>query len=285
MITLEINDLKGNIHCYAESDENFPETYTQKKNNFMQVFDAAIKNPQLGEVFFNGANLAMLKEMSGLSVYIPQEEAYKKQLGEIDIMLKSGPVPNPALLQAQQQLKMGMMKVQQLQQHPGMDVAQLDPAIAELQQLEQAIQTMPPEICSLPIDAQVDDNVIEAATCWMWMNSEDGRKIKNQNPPAFTNIRMHFLDHEQAAAAKAAQMGAGAGKPPSVSIGYKDVAALDKGASDQILAKAGVSPTPGGPGMPGAPAPTPGPPPGPSKPPASPIPAGAPENAGGPPKQ
>ena len=51
VITLEINDLKGNIHCYIESDENIPSTFTQKQNAFMKVFDTAAKNPQLAKPF------------------------------------------------------------------------------------------------------------------------------------------------------------------------------------------------------------------------------------------
>lgn len=263
IIQIEINDLKGNILCYAESDENFPETYTQKKNNFMQVFDSAAKNPQLGEVFFNGANLDFLKKMSGLKdIYIPQAVAHNKQLGEIDIMVKGKMLPNPVKAQATEQLQKFIAS--------GVDPTQLA-------QAQEQIKALPDEICSVPIDKEVDDHVTEMGTCWQWLNSEEGRKTKKLHPLGFANIRQHYLDHEAAAQAKAAAA-AQPGKPPSVSVGYKDVVQVDAGAATQILQKAGIQPSPGA----GTPPPVPaaaG-----AKAPAEPIPAGAPEGTGGKPK-
>ena len=266
VITLEINDLKGNILCYAESDENFPETFTQKKNSFMQTFDAATKNPQLGEVLFNGANLETLKRFSGLKeVYIPQVAAHVKQLGEIDLMVRPGAkmLPNPMKMQA----------TEALQKFQAMGV---DPT--QLQAAQQQIAALPDQVCSVPIDAEVDDNKTEMDCCWKWMNEEEGRKTKKLNPQGYANVRQHFLDHEKALQDKQAQAGAGAGKPPSVSISYKDTAATDIGAAKQILQKAGIQPSPG------AEAPPPVPAAAGAKEPAAPIPQGAPEAAGGAPK-
>jgi hypothetical protein len=264
VISIEINDLKANILCYAESDENFPETYTQKKNNFMQVFDSAAKNPQLGEVFFNGANLDFLKKMSGLKdIYIPQALAHNKQLGEIDVMKGKKMLPNPLKVQATEALQKFAS-------------AGVDPA--ELQAAQQQITALPDLICSIQVDKEVDDHVTEMATTWQWLNGEDGRKLKQLHRPFYDNIRQHYLDHEAAAKAKAAAAGGGGGKPPSISINYKDTAVTDAGAAAQILQKAGITPSPGA----GSPAPVP--PPAGSKAPAAPIPAGAPEGAGGHPK-
>lgn len=264
VIQIEINDLKGNILCYAESDENFPETYTQKKNNFMQIFDAAAKNPQLGEVFFNGANLDFLRRMTALKeVYIPEATAYQKQLGEIELLAKGKMLPNPLKQQATEALK---------------KFATLGVDPMELQQAQQQIAALPDLICSIQIDKEVDDHVTEMGACWQWLNMEEGRKTKKNYRPGFDNVRQHYLDHQAAQQEKAAQAGGGAGKPPSVSIGYKDVAATDLDASKQILQKAGITPSPGA----GTPAPVPAP--AGTKEPAPPIPVGAPEGAGGSPK-
>jgi len=105
-IALEINDLKANIMVFAESDENFPETYTQRKNAIMNIFNDIGKNPMLQEVFFNAANLEFLQNMMGLSdLYIPQVASRNKQLGEIEILLKSTPVPNPQVEEATQKIE------------------------------------------------------------------------------------------------------------------------------------------------------------------------------------
>src|SRR5665213_1145427 len=37
-------DLKGNIHCFPDTDENFPESWTQKRAVFMQLMQAAAIN-------------------------------------------------------------------------------------------------------------------------------------------------------------------------------------------------------------------------------------------------
>lgn len=263
VITLEINDLKGNILCYAESDENFPETFTQKQNKFMQVFDSASKNPQLGEVLFNGANLDTMKRMTGVKdIYIPEAVAHNKQLGEIDVMSRGKMLPNPIKQQAVEALqKFAMLGV--------------DPV--QLQQAQAQIAALPDEVCSITVDGEIDDNKTEMDTCWQWLNQEEGRKAKKNNPKGYANVRQHYLDHQKALQDKAAQAG-GQGKPPSVSISYKDVAGTDVGAAKEILQKAGIQPSPGA----GAPAPVPAP--AGAKAPSAPIPQGAPEGAGGTPK-
>ena len=263
-ITLEINDLKGNIMVFAESDENFPETYTQKKNALMALFNETAKNPQLLEVFFNPANLEFMQQMVGLTdFYIPQVASRNKQLGEIELLLKSVPVPNPQVEELEKKLQM-------IEATPGVDPAELEAVKAQ-------IAAMPQQVSSIEIDPKRDDNDTEAATCWQYINGPEGRRDKVAMPEQFENVCLHYDAHVAAAQAKAAAAGQ-PGKPPSVSIGYKDVAQLDKGASDQILQKAGISPSPGA----GAPAPVPA---GEAaKAPASPIPTGTPAGAGGQPK-
>ena len=58
---------------------------------------------------------------------------------------------------------------------------------------------MPQEICSLAIDAKRDDNVTEAATCWQWLNGDDGRREKRSNPKGWENVALHFDAHVEAA--------------------------------------------------------------------------------------
>lgn len=266
VIQIEINDLKGNILCFAESDENFPETYTQKKNGVMTLFQDASKNPELAAIFDHSANLEFFQNMFGLrDIYIQKVASRNKQLGEIQLLMKSGPVPNPQLVQAQQQLQLVEMAIAQ----GGGDPAQLE-------QVKQEIASLPPEVSSIPVDPdpRVEDNAVEAETCWQYMNGKEGRRDKRTNQRGFENVRLHFIAHADAAAKQ--QAGAqSAGKPPSVSIGYKDVAMIDQGASKQILLKAGVTPSPG------AETPPAGPQPGvPAKQPAAPIPQGTPAPVG-----
>lgn len=242
VITLEINDLKGNILCYAESDENFPETYTQRKNAFMAMFDAAGKNPALAEVMFNAANLEFMQKMTGVGseVYIPQVASRNKQLGEIQLLLQNEPVPNPAVQEGKTKIQMMM-------------AMGVDPQ--ELQDVEAQIEAMPQEISSLPIDPKFDDNDTEAQTTWAFLTSEEGRKIRRSRQRNWENIYLHWQEHDEAATAKKAQLAAQQpGKPPSLSANYKDVAVTDPGAAAQILQKGGVTPTAGAAAPPPVPA-------------------------------
>jgi hypothetical protein len=260
-ITLEINDLKGNIAVFAESDENFPETYTQKKNALTSTVDTLIKNPQFGEIFFNAANLEFMQTMWGLSdFYIPKVLARNKQLGECELLVKSVPVPKPEAAPL-------IAKVEQ------MKAAGVDPA--QLAEVEQQIQEM--EESSIQPDPR-DDHETEAETAWQRLMDPDGRRLHKSNPDGWRNLALHYDAHVALAAQKAAQAQPPT-KPPSESINFKDVAALDKGAADQMLIKGGLTPTAGAQSPPPVPA-APG-----GKEPAAPLPTATPAQSGGVPKQ
>jgi hypothetical protein len=229
-IRLEINDLKANILCFPQADENFPETYTQKQQRLMGLLDGSAKNPALQEVFFNAANLVFVKRMVALDeLYIPQVASFEKQLGEIEIMLKTGAVPNPELVEAEQ--KIAAMKAKGV-----------DPALT--QQAEAEIAADPnQEESSIKVDLEVEDHDTEAMACWQYLNSPEGRKAKHDNPRGYMDVRLHFIAHVNAAKQKAAanapppQL-----KPPSVSVNYKDIP--DPQEADQVLQHAGITPTP-----------------------------------------
>jgi len=269
VIEIEINDLKGNVLCFAESDENFPETYTQKKNSVVQLVQDAAKNPELAAIFDHSANLEFMQNMWGLrDLYVPKIASRNKQLGEIMLLLKGRPVPNPQLVAAQGQLVL-VQKV--LAQNPDADPAILQQAQAQIQQLQQS----QPEVSSIPIDPKTESNSVEAETCWQYLNSEKGRRDKRTNRPGYENVRLHFLEHAQAASEE--QGSQLPSKPPSVSVAYKDVAMTDAGAAKQILDKAGIQPAP----TPGGKGPAAGPGAGvPAKGPAAPIPAAPPGPTG-----
>jgi hypothetical protein len=249
-VRLEVNDLKAHILCFPQADENFPETYTQKQQRLMGLLDGSAKNPMLQEVFFNAANLMFLKRMVALDeLYIPQVASFEKQLGEIEVMLKTTPAPNPAVAAAEQ-------KIAAVKAIPG-----IDPAM--LMQAEQQLAQMPQQqVSSIQVDADTEDCDTEAMCCWQYLNSPEGRKAKQTNPQGYQNVRLHFLETVQAAEDKKAK---GAPKPPqkpvSVSLSYKDIP--DQAEADQVLMNAGIQPSPKPPNAmtPGANAMLPPPPP------------------------
>jgi hypothetical protein len=262
IIRVEINDLKGNILCYAESDENFPETYTQKKNNAQQLFADALKSQLLGELLFTPENLEFFQSMAGMrDLKIKQVTSRNKQLGEIEMMTAEGAEPMP-----NEKYTLAMEQIEKMKGF-GMDPLQLV-------QAEQQLASMPQEISSIPPDPQAEDVVgmqAEAETCWWWLNEPIGREAKKNNPRGYENVRLHYIETMDALKQMTAQAGA-QGKPPSMSVNFKDVAMIDEGAAKQMLLKDGITPTAG------AMQPPAGPTPGmPAKAPARPIPVGAPE--------
>lgn len=247
VIRLEVNDMKANISCFAESDENFPESYPQKQQRLMGLLEDSAKNPQLQEVLYNAANLQFMLAMAALpELYIAQIASWEKQSGELEILIKQKPIPNP-------QLTEGQTALAELKKNQNVDPAQLQQVEVELAQLEKTT----PLVSSLPIDAQIDDNDTEAMCCWKFITSPEGRRMKRTNPDNFSNVRLHFLEHQAASQAKAASMPPPAQKKvPTPTINWKDVAASgDKSAADQILGEAGIkpgqepAPSPGAPGQ------------------------------------
>jgi LAGLIDADG-like domain len=229
-IRLEVNNLRGNIMCYPESDESFPETHPQKQNRLMQFLGDTAKNPMLAEVLYNPSNVNFLLEMTALTdLYIPQVASYEKQLGEFELLLHQKPLPNPKIKDAQQ-------LILKLSGDPLVNPQALLAARQEIEQMQQAA----PLVSSVPVDAQLDDSETEAFACWKFLNSPEGRKMKRTQPDAYDNVRLHWLEHDQIAQQKKA--GAQNVKPPSESIAYKDLETSN--AKVQLLAKGGISETP-----------------------------------------
>jgi len=184
-IKVEVNDLNGNILAFAESDENIPESYSSKQARIIQLFQDSAKNPELAEVFNNPANLEVVQQYMGFSdIFIPQVDSYKKQLGEIEVLIApgNGPAPNPALIQAQQTIEHLMT------------VHGVDPQM--LIQAQQEMEQLPPEVSTVHVDALVDDSEVHAETCKQFLNSPKGRKLMKENPNGYSNVRLHLSEHE-----------------------------------------------------------------------------------------
>jgi hypothetical protein len=229
-VVVEAQDLKGNIHCFPETDENFPESWVQKQARMALLIQDAATNPLLTAIVDDVNNLELLKNGMGLTeLVVPQLESRDKQLGEIEILLKTAPMPNPAIMQAQQQLS-GLVA----QASAG------DPnAIQGLPQAEQALTQIPQLISSVEIDPECDDHQTEAMTCLSVIRSPKGRQLRNgtqEERQGFENLRLHYLEHQKMVQPPQGQQA----KPTSTSISIKD---LPPGEAAQLANKAGIQAT------------------------------------------
>jgi hypothetical protein len=208
-LSVNVEDLRGNIECYPETEESYPESWVQRRGvitNLMQ------DNDPLVQMIRNlPENLVLIWQSIGLQdLTIPQVVAYKKQLGEIDELLESEPEPNPVIEQLGQQLQQLQGQLQQMAAHPmtQSDPAQLvQPAQAIEQQIQQVtqqlqqVQQTAPLVSSVPIDKDWDDHASELQTCQIWLNSEEGQQVKKVKPQEWLNVSLHGMAHKQALAA------------------------------------------------------------------------------------
>ena len=239
-ISIELEDLKGDVLCYPEADSSFPESWNERQARFTALINESQKNPYLQMLLALPKNQKVAKDATGLSDFeIPQAAAYDKQLGELEILKKTGPMPNPQLQQLQQMLM-------QAAQDPE---SQTDPQKQQMiLQASEAMKKLPPEVSTVPVDKDWDDHEAEAATIAEFVNGPEGRKMAHgseQEKAALKNIKLHGMEHKALVAPKDGQQ-----KPPTKSINIKD---LPPDGQVQLAKQAGITIAPPQPAIPGMP--------------------------------
>jgi hypothetical protein len=226
-LTIDVDDLRGNVCCFPETNESYPQSWVQKRGVVMSLISSP--DPQVEQTANLPENLVLVKEVLGVDgFYIPQVVSRNKQLVEIEALLASEPEPSPQAMQT----------AALLEQAKGA----MDPAMAA--QIEEQIAQMP-EVSSVSVDYEYDDHMTELLTVNMFINSEEGQEVKFKNPRAFQNVRLHGMEHEAALKQKAAEQAAGPQKPVSKSVSVGDL--LKAGMTNeaaQLLSQAGVKSAP-----------------------------------------
>lgn len=213
------NELTGFKFTNA-SDENFPETYTERRNAFMTV----LQDPDAkGWIMQTPDNLYLAKQLLGLpDLIIPGEDSRNKQLQEIAEM-ESGSGP-------------------QAQWPQGPDGGQLLPPLgaAPIKYPDPRVQW----VSSVPVDKR-DEDQVEFQECLRWINSPQGQDAKRNTPLWYADVNLHCDAQEAQMKQKAAANApAPEQKPPSINIAIP----LDKFSPDiqaQVLPMIGVQVQPG----------------------------------------
>lgn len=167
---VRIEELQGQIFCYPESDENFPESYTAKRANLMQILGSPMaQSPLVQQMAAEPDNLQIIHDAIGIEeLEIPGTDSRLKALTTINLLLESSPVPTPVPM-------------------PGPDG---QPAIDSIGQPVMGPGPLGP---SLQPDPETDDLMTEAKEYKRWINSPEGQGAKQGNPPGFANVRLYFL--------------------------------------------------------------------------------------------
>jgi hypothetical protein len=244
-ITVNTSNLAGNVLCFPESDPSFPESSAQREAKVKSMVDASSSNSQLAEWLFSPENLPQLQTDLRLKGYkVNGASSIVKQKSEFELLLRSGPMPNPKVLQIQEVLQQAADEMAP-KVASGMTV---DPKeMATVAQLKQMLATLPPQISTVPV-AQDESEMhqLEAAECFSWMNSSEGQKFKYGTPEqraAYQNIHLHWQEHLAMAKKIALANTPPANKPPSESISV-DVSKMPANVAIQALAKLGINATP-----------------------------------------
>ena len=207
-LTISMDKLrKGNFGCYPDEDSSFPESTSQQRATFMQLFTQALQSPAAWQAFDNPDNWELAKNLFGLSelVLIPSL-ARDKQLQEIEEMLGEEPVgwiEDPQQLAQAMQEWQAQMAQWQAQEQP---IAEAAGAIAGQAGLPAPPSQPPPPQpntpgalkCSVPIQP-LDFNNFEFAKCQEWLSSAERRKQDaNGNQAGVMNVLLHALMHQAA---------------------------------------------------------------------------------------
>jgi hypothetical protein len=243
-VTVEMADLQGDMAAFPEVDENFPETQTQKANQVAKVIAEAATNPMLAEICDDPDNLESVRDAIGLEGWvIPALEDRDKQLGEIEVMLNSPPIPNPAIEKLEEEMT-EIATAARAALAAG-DQQKSQQLIMQGEQLEKQKATLPPLVSSESIDIRCDNHEVEAMTTLRFINSARGRSLKHGNDEerqSFENIRLHYIEHDdQAKKEKAEAQKPPPPKPPSISFKGPP---LSPDAAAQSLAQAGIKADP-----------------------------------------
>jgi hypothetical protein len=213
-LKVELAKLQGDALCYPETLA-MPQTMAEQEaqaagllenGKSVALYNAIASDPR------NLTHFGQFPSLSGLT--IPGLDAVEEQEGEFELLMQSGPMPNPQLLPL----------LQQIQAAEGDPEAQTPQGQQALQQLQQAAQSMPPQVSSVPVAQDGSQNhAIHSAITLGLMTSTEGRKFKNGTPEQqaiYANLKLHWQEHEQ--------MKAKLTPVPPIDAKFSVTAAIDK---------------------------------------------------------
>lgn len=268
-ISVSIGDLQnGNFRAVAASDSNFPVTRQQKKQSLTEFFGLGAENPVVAEATLQPDNLQYAAQLEGLEdVDIPAARAWIRQMDEIDELLETGPIP-PTRAQveaaaATAQLKLNAdqaIQSSQNGQQASPNHAQLLPEMQPPTEEQWAMKGPKGEpnffitsgawldnplmrsLAKCSVDVDEDDyHNYHLQAIKNWKNSDErDKQIDLGNRAGLVNLDLHRDLHKKYAAQQQAEA-QGTGKPPSLSINYKDLTPSGK---IQAAAKEGITENP-----------------------------------------
>jgi hypothetical protein len=202
-LKIELSKLQGNVLVQPESLE-IPQTLAEQEEEMTDLLTQSSNVALYQQIMMDPRNLSVFSKFPSLKeLNIPNADQVEAQQGEFEILMRSGPVPNPQLEPLQQQSAAIAQQITEGQTHPEAQTPEGQQAMQALQQaaqqLQQQMQAMPPQVSTVPIAQDNSENhMIHAAITLGMLTSPTGRKLKHGNEDQqaiWQNLKLHWQEH------------------------------------------------------------------------------------------
>ena len=190
-LKVEIEKLQGSVLVQRSSSE-IPRTMAEEEEQMADLLAQSGNVALYQQIMTDPRNLSVFAKFPTLrKLNIPGADQVEEQQGEFEILMRSGPQPNPQLAQIQEQIQEG-------QTHPE---AQTPEGQQAMQALTQQAQTLPPLVSTVPVAQDNSENhMIHAAITLGFLASPAGRKLKfgtDEQKAIYQNFKLHWQEHMQ----------------------------------------------------------------------------------------
>jgi hypothetical protein len=202
-LKIELSKLQGNVLVQPESLE-IPQTMAEQEAQMAQLLEQGQNVALYQQIMLDPRNLAVFSRFPSLKeLNIPNADQVEAQQGEFEILMRSGPVPNPQLEQIKQQLEKITEQLKEGQSDPEAQTPQGQQAMEQMgqqaTQLAQQAQAMPPLISTVqPSQDTSENHMIHGAITLGMLTSPTGRKLKygsEEQKQIWQNLKLHWQEH------------------------------------------------------------------------------------------
>jgi hypothetical protein len=203
-LEIELGNLQGSVLAYPESTE-IPRTLAEQEDQMATIMENSQNVALYNAIISDPRNLAVISKFPSLSDFdVPGADQVEQQQGEFEILLRSGPQPNPQYQQLQDQVQQGEVEIANISQVAANDPTGAGQQIVQqhqqaMEQLQQLLQQTPPEISTVPVAQDTSENhQIHAQITLGFLTSPSGRKLKNgdeEQQAIWQNLKLHWQEH------------------------------------------------------------------------------------------
>lgn len=202
-LKVEIEKLQGSVLIQRSSSE-IPQTLAEEEERMAELFSDSANVALYAAILNDPMNLTTFAKLPSFrDLNVTGADSAEQQQGEFEILMRSGPVPNPQIAAIQQQISVLAQQLGTGATHPEAQTPEGQQMMQQLQQqvaqLTQAMQALPPLVSTVPVAQDTSENhTIHAAITLGMLTSPSGRKLKNgtdEQKQIWQNFDLHWKEH------------------------------------------------------------------------------------------